>query len=128
MMPQSPTRAGGPAVLLPGVRPDGLDSCEPSAKRKRDQEHRSAARKPKRKKKQKMAQLEDSEADETFDLKAGVNTAIGKMNSSLLADYVARRTKRFGPDLSLVELEDRHIPGTHGIYMSARLHPFSIRS
>jgi hypothetical protein len=37
------------------------------------------------------------------------------MDGRLLADYVAQRTKRFGGDLSLVELEDRHIPGEQNV-------------
>ena len=41
----------------------------------------------------------------------GINTAISKMDTRLLADYVAQRTKRFGDDLSVVELEDLYIPG-----------------
>ncbi|KAL8896485.1 MAG: hypothetical protein Q9192_003078 [Flavoplaca navasiana] len=40
----------------------------------------------------------------------GINTAISKMDTRLLADYVAQRTKRFGDDLSVVELEDLYIP------------------
>ncbi|KAL8914163.1 MAG: hypothetical protein Q9171_001158 [Xanthocarpia ochracea] len=39
-----------------------------------------------------------------------INPDIGMMDNRLLADYVAQRTKRFGEDLSLVELEDMHIP------------------
>ncbi|KAL8784564.1 MAG: hypothetical protein Q9213_003912 [Squamulea squamosa] len=39
-----------------------------------------------------------------------INPAICRMDNRLLADYVAQRTKRFGDHLSLVELEDMHIP------------------
>ncbi|KAL8862296.1 MAG: hypothetical protein Q9178_001305 [Gyalolechia marmorata] len=42
--------------------------------------------------------------------KEDINPDIGMMDNRLLADYVAQRTKRFGEDLSLVELEDMHIP------------------
>lgn len=48
---------------------------------------------------------------ETRETDSNINTAIGKMDNHLLADYVAQRTKRFGEDLSLVELEDMHVPG-----------------
>ncbi|KAL8641536.1 MAG: hypothetical protein Q9226_008620, partial [Calogaya cf. arnoldii] len=44
------------------------------------------------------------------DTDSDINTAIGKMDNRLLADYVAQRTKRFGEDLSPVELEDMHVP------------------
>lgn len=40
-----------------------------------------------------------------------INTAVGQMDTRLLADYIARCTKRFGDDLSVVELEDLHVPG-----------------
>ncbi|KAL8675251.1 MAG: hypothetical protein Q9168_000371 [Polycauliona sp. 1 TL-2023] len=47
---------------------------------------------------------------QTADTGSNINTAISKMDSRILADYIAQRTKRFGEDLSLVELEDMHIP------------------
>ena len=50
--------------------------------------------------------------DEGLDLEQGLNTAIGNLDSRLLADYVAQRQRRFGEDLSSVEMEDRYIPGT----------------
>jgi len=71
-----------------------------SKKRKRDRTIR----------KEKSGKLQrDDDAD--LDLVNGINTAIGRFDSRLLAEYVAQRTKRFQPDLSLVELEDRHISG-----------------
>ncbi|KAL2353731.1 U3-containing 90S pre-ribosomal complex subunit-domain containing protein [Cryomyces antarcticus] len=48
--------------------------------------------------------------DDELNTAAGVNTAVAHMDSRLLADHVAQRTKRFEPELSLVELEDRYIP------------------
>ncbi|KAI9819199.1 MAG: hypothetical protein M1827_007355 [Pycnora praestabilis] len=48
--------------------------------------------------------------NEDLNLEIGLNNAIGRMDSRLLADYVAQRTKRFEGDLSRVELEDKHIP------------------
>ena len=103
-----------PATMPSGVKPDGLVSCKASAKRKRGPKDYHAPREPKMKKNRKT-QRHDPAKEETFDLHMGVNMAIGKMNSSLLADHVAQRAKRFGTDLSLVELEDMRIPGTHGI-------------
>ena len=47
-----------------------------------------------------------------FDLDRGVNIAIGRMDTRFLADYVAQHTTRFQAELSSVELEDLHIPGT----------------
>jgi len=79
-----------------------------SNKRKRDDKSSNTVEKTvKRKKKRKAEAAEDGD----LDVDLGLNTAIGKMDSQLFADYVAQRTKRFSGDLSLVELEDRHIPG-----------------
>ena len=50
--------------------------------------------------------------DQGFDLENGVNTAIGNLDSHLLADYVAQKTKMFDDNLTMVELEERRIPGT----------------
>jgi hypothetical protein len=48
--------------------------------------------------------------DDALDEEKGVNNAIAHMDSSLMADHIAQRTKRFKPDLSLVEAEDLHVP------------------
>lgn len=64
-------------------------------------------------KKKRSAKAKDDEVD-SFDVENGINTAIGRFDSRLLADYVAQRTKRWAPDLSLVDLEDRQIPGNPG--------------
>ena len=47
---------------------------------------------------------------ESLDLEQ-LNLAFGELDSRLLADYVAQRTKYFSSELNLVELEDRAIPG-----------------
>ncbi|CAF9943872.1 MAG: hypothetical protein ALECFALPRED_001713 [Alectoria fallacina] len=49
-----------------------------------------------------------------FDMDRGLNLAIAKLDNRLLADYLAKRTTRFLPDLSLVEFEDRRISGMFG--------------
>ena len=45
-----------------------------------------------------------------LDEENGLNPAIGKMDPSLLADFIARQTKKHEPELSVVELEDRRVP------------------
>ena len=65
----------------------------------------------KRKKLKKAKRIED----EDLDLEHGLNLAIGKLDSRLQSDYLAQRTKRFSSELSLVELEDRHVPGIDSI-------------
>lgn len=62
-------------------------------------------------KKKKKPRKANEDQDETLNLEQGVNTSIAKFDNRLLADFVAQRTKRFDPGLTLVELEDRHIPG-----------------
>ena len=107
-----------PLSRSPGPN-DNAPSSSPSrtAKRKRstkdDQEAMSI--KPAKRKKAKKAKPDE---DENLDLKQGLNLAIGKLDSRIQADYVAQRTKRFSSDLSLVELEDRHIPGKCVMTMS----------
>lgn len=86
-------------------------------KRKRDDEsspETSVVKPAKPKKKQKAKQV----GNDGLDLASGINLAIGKLDSRLLADYVAQRTKRFSPNLSLVELEDLHIPGNNSVALS----------
>lgn len=64
-------------------------------------------RNAKRLRTQKSEQLDSSNRAENF------SPAIAGLSSQLLADHVAQRTKRFAPELSAVELQDRYIPGMH---------------
>ncbi|KAK5679312.1 Protein cms1 [Elasticomyces elasticus] len=81
---------------------------QPSAKRKREDdakpESKRAAKRKKNTKKPKDVE------DDALDVELGVNNAIGHMDSRLLADHIAQRSKRFQPDMSMVEAEDIHIP------------------
>lgn len=95
-------------LLLP---PSSVSASPPSTKRRREYDGEgevtpAARRKAKKPKKAKPAD------DADVDLENGVNNALGRMDNRLLADYVAQKTKRFESSLSLVELEDKHIPGT----------------
>ncbi|KAK3172775.1 hypothetical protein OEA41_006100 [Lepraria neglecta] len=91
--------------------PSSSPSPSRTVKRKRNTEDDQEATpiKPAKRKKAKKAKPDE---DENLDLKQGLNLEIGKLDSRLQADYVAQRTKRFSSNLSLVELEDRHIPET----------------
>ena len=80
-----------------------------SGKRKREEDGKTES---KRAAKRKRSKKPKDIADDALDAEAGVNHAIAHMDSQLLADHVAQRTKRFQKDLSLVELEDIHIPAT----------------
>ena len=106
--------------LSPSLKIDPLSNspCPPrTAKRKRstEEDRKTAPVKLAKRKKSKKAKPDE---DEDLDLKQGLNLAIGRFDSRLQADYVAQRTKRFSSDLSLVELEDRHIPGNCAMTMS----------
>lgn len=66
---------------------------------------------PGKKAKRRKARSGIQDQDLDLDLERGLNLAIGRMDRGLLADYIAQRTKRFHSELSVVELEDLHIPG-----------------
>ena len=76
------------------------------SKRKREFDD---ARPSKRSRKQKRNKRHELEED--IDQERAINLALGKMSPDLLADYVARKTKRFEDGATFVELEDRRIPG-----------------
>ena len=89
------------------------DSPPPEArtstkKRKHDSETKSEEKKSAKRRKLKKPKDVD---DEALDAELGVNHAIAHMDSRLMADHIAQRTKRFRTELSLVEAEDYHIPG-----------------
>ena len=81
----------------------------PPTKRKRDQldvPSEKSVRKIKRKRR-KVTKEEDD-----VDVAHHINSPISKLDPQLLADLLAKQTKRFNPDLSLIELEEKRIPGT----------------
>lgn len=89
-----------------------------NAKRKRsdDEDHdfEAVVVNSEKRKQSKKSKEPKSVDDFNFDMDRGLNLAIAKLDNRLLADYLAKRTTRFLPDLSLVELEDRRISGMFG--------------
>lgn len=85
----------------------GSPAPENGSKRKRGEEEAKQSKRAKRRKNKKPKDVDDEDLDEA----KGLNRSIGRMDSRLLADYMAQRTRRFEPDLSMVELEDRYVPG-----------------
>lgn len=67
---------------------------------------------PGKRKGSKNSKVSKSHEDGNLDVEQGLNLVFGNIGNGLLADYVAKRTKRFFPELSLVEFEDRRIPET----------------
>lgn len=84
-------------------------SPPPDAAGKRKREDDAPTLSKRALKRQKMKKPKDT-GDATLDMERGINPAIGYMDSKLMADHIAQRTKRFRPDVSLVEAEDLHIP------------------
>ena len=91
------------------------ESSPRTAKRKRndgiDYDLEAVAISSRTRKKAKMSKIHRSNEEKDLDLVQGLNLTIAKLDSRLLADYVAKRTKWFFPDLSLVELEEMYISG-----------------
>ncbi|KAI5208679.1 hypothetical protein E4T39_01435 [Aureobasidium subglaciale] len=119
----SDTEEGGVGIpLLEPFSPSASPEPQTSgSKRKREDADEDeapatqtkAAKRKKAKNAKKAKQPKDIEED-ALDLELGVNHAIAHMDSQLLADHVAQRTKRFHNELSVMELEDMHIP-SHAI-------------
>ncbi|KAK3394110.1 U3-containing 90S pre-ribosomal complex subunit-domain containing protein [Podospora didyma] len=61
---------------------------------------------------QKKKQKKVREDDADLDVEAGLNRAFERMDGQLLADHIAKKTTRFGTDLSTVELSDLYISAT----------------
>jgi protein CMS1 len=79
-----------------------------STKRKRDSEVEQTSKRAAKKQKSKKKKALD---DDELDIELGINNAFSHMDSQLLADYLAQRTRQYEGDLSVVELEDKYIPG-----------------
>lgn len=94
-----------PLIERLSASPDPETSEAPSKKRKRGVVENGAKKAAKKTKKAKIAE------EDELDIEAGINNSFARMDSQLLADYVAQRTRRYESDLSSIELEDKFIPG-----------------
>ncbi|TKA23652.1 hypothetical protein B0A50_06488 [Salinomyces thailandicus] len=96
--------------LLEDVAEAGPAQAKPSEKRKREDDAKPESKRAAKKRKQtkKPKDVDDG----ALDTELGVNHAIAHMDSGLLADHLAQRTKRFQPNLSAVEAEDMHVPAS----------------
>lgn len=111
----SDSESGNGVPLIEPLSRSVSPSNKHLGKRKRDDEsHGEKAKKKKKAFKQKPKDINDDDLDEEL----GLNLAIGRMDGQLLVDHVAQRTKKFEPELSTVEREDRYLPGT----MNRKLH------
>ncbi|KAI0509249.1 U3-containing 90S pre-ribosomal complex subunit-domain containing protein [Xylaria bambusicola] len=82
------------AAVQPAANPVSLASKAKSKKRAREDDGSS--------RKRKKSAYEQEDLD--LDLEAGLNKKIGFLDSMLLADHLAQKTRRFGTDLKPVEL------------------------
>ncbi|KAI1001010.1 hypothetical protein K3495_g7186 [Podosphaera aphanis] len=96
--------------LLESIDSDLESKIHPINSRKRknpeSKSQEQIAKKPKSKSK-KHAENTD------IDIEAGLNLGFHKMDSQLLADYIAQRTKKYQSDLSSIELEDKYIKASY---------------
>jgi U3-containing 90S pre-ribosomal complex subunit len=106
----SDSESGNGVPLIEPLSRSVSPSNKNSGKRKRDDESHSKKARKKKAFKQKPKDINDDDLDEEL----GLNLAIGRMDGQLLVDHVAQRTKKFEPELSTVEREDRYLPGTTG--------------
>ncbi|GIZ38084.1 hypothetical protein CKM354_000151000 [Cercospora kikuchii] len=104
-MSDSEDQAGVPLIEPISDSDSPAPAKSKSNKRKRETEDDAEAKKAARKARRKAKKPQDID-DSTLDAEKGINTAIAQMDSRLMADHIAQRTKRFQPDLSLVEAED----------------------
>ncbi|RKF71153.1 Protein CMS1 [Golovinomyces cichoracearum] len=88
--------------LEPSTSSPQLKSLKDGSKKRKRSSHESAVH-PKKSKFKKIPE------NDVIDSEAGLNTAFSGMDSQLLADYVAQRTRMYECDLSSVELEDKFI-------------------
>jgi protein CMS1 len=92
------------------VTPEPNETVEnqSSTKRKRNDEAEQGSKKARKRRRNKKNKVVD---EEELDTEQGINNAFSNMDSQLLADYIAQRTRQHESDLSVVELEDKYIPG-----------------
>jgi len=112
----SPRSSASPAPANANERKRKITDNEDANKKDNTESEASS----KRLKRQKFKEKKNAKAAANPDIDnvTGLNTAIGRMDASHLADYVAKQTKKFQPELSVVELEDRRVPGEILVYMS----------
>jgi protein CMS1 len=127
-MSDTDQEAGIPLMepLSPSPSPDTRASGSKRKRQDQDQDEApapqtKAAKRKKAKNAKKAKQPKDIE-DDALDLDAGVNHAIAHMDSQLLADHIAQRTKRFHADLSDMELDEMQLPCKSNTAESISLH------
>jgi protein CMS1 len=94
--------------LSPTPEPSEPTQTQSSTKRKRNSDKEKSSDKGAKRAKSKKTKAVD---EDELDTELGINNAFSHMDNQLLADYIAQRTRQYEGDLSIVELEDKYIPG-----------------
>lgn len=115
----SPRSSASPVPELGNDRKRKIEDDDGETTEAKAPSKRALKRQKFKAKKSAKAAADPSYAD--IDSVAGLNTAIGRMDASHLADFIVKQTKRFQPELSVVELEDRRVPGKELVNMVAIL-------
>ncbi|OWP06717.1 hypothetical protein B2J93_10 [Marssonina coronariae] len=92
--------------MSPYIEPKSSEA--PLKKRKRGEVEQGAKKAAKKAKCKKAKAFEEDDLDP----EAGINKAFSNMDNQLLADYVAKQTKKHESDLSTIELEDKFLPAS----------------
>lgn len=105
-----------PELLSRGSQASESPEPQNPKKRKISDDHDAESEgKPPSKRSQKLKRKKRPKSGDLYhadvDVENSINPAIGKLDASMLVDLVLRQVKKFEPELSVVELEDRRIPG-----------------
>jgi len=91
--------------------PQGQKSAEVGGdegqKNKRKAEKQTPEPKSPNKNNQKRRKITE---EDNYDDELGINLSVGEMSSQLLVDYLAQRSKKFKPKLTMAEMADQYIP------------------
>lgn len=111
-MSDSEDGQGGIPLVEDVSSPGSPLALNQAVKRKREDDSIAISSKKTKKQKQKKSKKPEDVDDDALDTGKGINHAIAHMDSKLMADHLAQRTKRFQPDLSLVEVDEWYISGS----------------
>lgn len=89
---------------------DRAMATEEKSRKRRSQDAGGAAPKKRQRRRRAPREEDGGDDDADIDVAAGVNRAFERMDGQLLADRLAQKTRRFGTDLSQIELSDLYVP------------------
>ncbi|KAI5801704.1 U3-containing 90S pre-ribosomal complex subunit-domain containing protein [Peziza echinospora] len=102
-------------VLAPPSPSSGAVAAIEAVTQSKSKRKREAEKLKKHKKRRELGdEGEDDESHLIIDPtgRSGINTAIGKLDPSLIADFVGQKIRHFEKELSSIEMEDRYLPAS----------------